>query len=90
MANADPTDRQWTLVVLNPFISHNYFFPKENKAYEVHVRTIFYLLQLGVPQQAVKMIIWTEDRTFYRFIGVTTHARCSKHMSIVCNSRTRG
>lgn len=50
MANADPTDRLWTLVVLNPFISHNYFFPKENKAYEVHVRTIFYLLQLGVPQ----------------------------------------
>lgn len=50
MANADPTDRQWTLVVLNRFINHNYFFPKENKAYEVHVRAIFYLLQLGVPQ----------------------------------------
>lgn len=50
MANADPTDRRWTLVVLDPFISHNNIFPKENKAYEVHVRTIFYLLQLGVPQ----------------------------------------
>lgn len=55
MANADPTDRQWT--VLDPFISHNNIFPKENKAYEVHVRTMFYLLQLGVPQWAVKVII---------------------------------
>lgn len=53
MANADPTDRQWTLVVLDPFISHNNFFPKENKAYEVHVRTIFYLLQLGVQKTAL-------------------------------------
>lgn len=50
MANADPTDRQWTLVVLDLLSVIIIFFPKENKAYEVHVRTIFYLLQLGVPQ----------------------------------------